>query len=259
MTEGYEGSNYNEEAMRTEALALREDGLSYDLIAKQLTERGWTSRRGSPVSGEGVRRLIGSIPAGADGEYQEFLAWRTRQRQAQFFAPPDLAELARTLEEDPKLGPGPYLLDATPKWTVWLEDEHRYEVQEGEHTERVVSAREYLEHLRVGRNRQLAVLKKLMADEWEFTEQPPFRVDISSEAWWDKGVDAIAAELVKARNWDIHRLLDRLQTEDDADGSIRAQLRKVAYGLLRALAQARQTNLALRQKLSKLREGLPPS
>jgi hypothetical protein len=68
---------------------------------------------------------------------------------------------------------------------------------------------------------------------------------LAGEDTWSKAVDALVAELTRNTGKNAHELLDAITGQPD----VRAQLRRVVYGLMREIALQRQANLALRQQL----------
>jgi hypothetical protein len=71
------------------------------------------------------------------------------------------------------------------------------------------------------------------------------KLKLAGEDTWPKAVDALVAELTRNTGKNAHELLDAITGQPD----VRAQLRRVVYGLMREIALQRQANLALRQQL----------
>ena len=69
------------------------------------------------------------------------------------------------------------------------------------------------------------------------------------DTWRTAAVDALVVELAKNTGKDAHALLDAVEPP-----AVKAQLRRVVYGLMRGIGLQRQLNLALRQAL-KANEG----
>ena len=73
------------------------------------------------------------------------------------------------------------------------------------------------------------------------------RLRLSGKDLWAKQVDALVEEMTRNTGKDAHELLDQIKGQAD----VRAQLRRVVWGLLMEIALQRQANASLRQQLGK--------